>query len=208
MTMAFKTAVAVPVYMNCTSFLNILLHHGSMGRTDTQTISFKYSHPFTMTATSDWHEWWAKIRSVVNKQTTKLFYSSHLKQKPIQQKSIRYWIISKWIQQIPDGGHLRPWPGFTAGRKISNMTVWQRSTNLHEFHGHQFEAPLLQAADDFADQSTVDCIRLEHEESSFALSHNCWWKLSKEREQCSNHATFTGYDWAKKEEEHVLPAWG
>jgi len=38
---------------------------------------------------------------------------------------------------------------------------------LHELHGHELESLLLEPLDDFADDSPVDAVRLDHDEGAF-----------------------------------------
>jgi len=42
---------------------------------------------------------------------------------------------------------------------------------LHELHGHKFEAFVLKTLDDLTDNSAVDAIGLDHDESAFG-SHD------------------------------------
>jgi len=42
--------------------------------------------------------------------------------------------------------------------------------SLHELHGDEFEAALLESLDDIADESTLNSIRLHHDESAFGVS--------------------------------------
>ena len=51
--------------------------------------------------------------------------------------------------------------------------VWPRSTYLDEFDGNEFEAALFEALDDFTDESSLDTVVLDHDETVFACSsHN------------------------------------
>lgn len=43
---------------------------------------------------------------------------------------------------------------------------------LHEFHGHEFEALLLESLDNLANQSSLDSIRLDHNEGSLLISRH------------------------------------
>jgi hypothetical protein len=47
---------------------------------------------------------------------------------------------------------------------------WQReaiNTHHHVLHGDQFEALVLKALDDFADESSLDTVRLDHKQRAF-----------------------------------------
>lgn len=42
-------------------------------------------------------------------------------------------------------------------------------THPHELHGHQFESLGLETFDNFADESTLHAVRLDHDESTFSI---------------------------------------
>ena len=46
-------------------------------------------------------------------------------------------------------------------------------TDLHEFHGDQLEALLFKTLDDFTNETTLDAIGLDHDESALVVRHVC-----------------------------------
>ena len=65
-------------------------------------------------------------------------------------------------------------------------------THLHELHGDQFVAPLLEPGDDFTDKTAMHGIGLEHDESTFTVGHDFFRKLRKKCQERGDHATERG----------------
>jgi hypothetical protein len=55
---------------------------------------------------------------------------------------------------------------------MSSQKELELKTHLHGFDADQFVTSLFEPLDDFADEATVDAIRLDHDEGAFSgLSH-------------------------------------
>jgi len=61
------------------------------------------------------------------------------------------------------------------GGEVGVVLLQQRFVSLHDFHGDELESLLLEPLDDFADQTALDTVGLDHDEGPL-IGHGdvCW----------------------------------
>jgi len=59
------------------------------------------------------------------------------------------------------------------GGEVSIVVLEVVLRGLHELHGHQLEAFVLEPLDDLSADATVNGIRLDHDEGSLSVSGHC-----------------------------------
>ncbi len=63
---------------------------------------------------------------------------------------------------------------------------------MHEFHGDEFEALLLEPLDDVADEATMHSIGLDHDEGALFVGSHRRRELCENAQQSSNHPPLPG----------------
>jgi len=56
--------------------------------------------------------------------------------------------------------------------QVDVMLLNMLPRSLHKLHGDELEAPLFESLDDVADESTLDAVRLDHDESAVGVRHD------------------------------------
>ena len=83
------------------------------------------------------------------------------------------------VEALPDHGHdgarghvldQSREEGLLAEVGVVRLEVLDRG--LHELHGHQLEALLLEPLDDVADDAALHAVRLDHDEGPLVVGHN------------------------------------